>query len=333
MAAGIREGARRLQDLIPAGVVSLRLPTPYPVGPVNCYLIQGQLPTLVDTGPPTEEAWAALVRFLEEHGLAVGGTWQVLITHAHPDHFGLAERLRSRCGVRVLAPRAAARWFLPGEVDGWEQFLADLLPRAGVPGDVLRQLRKARFGLADFRLESAPDGWVEPESTLRMGDGEWEAVPLPGHSSCSTGFWCREDGTFLGGDALLLDAYGHSLIEPASTGEGWYRALVQHMDSLERLRQLAPERVLPGHGEPVTAPASFVSSRMRYLRGRTEAVGGLLMEGEKTPYQVVLNLYPHLSWVELMSGLWEAIGYLDLLEERGEATKEEIGGKLYYRAL
>ncbi|MDI6893633.1 MAG: MBL fold metallo-hydrolase [Bacillota bacterium] len=322
-----------MQDLIPAGVVSLRLPTPYPVGPVNCYLVQGQLPTLVDTGPPTEDAWAALVRFLEEQGLGTGRSWQVVITHAHPDHFGLGERLRSRFGVRMLAPRTASRWLAPGRAEEWEEFLAGFLPRAGVPGEVFRQLKKTRFGLADFQVESGPDGWLEPQTTVRMGDAEWEVVSLPGHSSCSTAFWRREDGTCLGGDALLLDAYGHSLIEPAPAGEGWYRSLTRQMESLERIRQLGVERVLPGHGEPVAAPASFAASRLRYLRGRTEAVGGLLMEGEKTPYQVCLNLYPHLSWVELMSGLWEVMGYLDLLEERGEAAKEEIGGKLYYRAL
>lgn len=322
-----------MQDLIPAGVVSLRLPTPYPVGPVNCYLIQGELPTLVDTGPPTEEAWAALVRFLEEHGLGAGGAWQVVITHAHPDHFGLGERLRSRFGVRVLAPRAAAGWLAPGKVDEWEEFLADFLPRAGVPGEVVRQLRKGRFGLGDFRVESGPDGWLEPGTTVPMGDTPWEVVSLPGHSSCSTGFWRREDGTCLGGDALLLDAYAHSVLEPAMDGKGWYPGLLRQMESLERIRQLGPERVLPGHGEPVTSPASFAASRLRYLRGRTETVWGLLMEGEKTPYQVVLNLYPHLSWVELMSGLWEVMGYLDVLEERGEAIREEAGGKLYYRAL
>lgn len=319
--------------MTPDAVVSLRLPTPYPVGPVNCYLVQGELPTLVDTGPPTEEAWAALVSFLEEHGLGAGGLAQVVITHAHPDHFGLGERLRQRYGVKVLAPRAASRWLTPGCVQEWEDFLAGLLPRAGVPGEVLRQLKKDRFGLADFRVESGPDGWLEPESTVRMGDADWQVVPLPGHSSCSTGYWCREDGLFLGGDALLLDTYGHSLIEPAPSGEGWYRGLAHQMHSLERIRQLAPERVLPGHGEPVAAPASFAASRLRYLRGRVEAVGGLLMEGEKTPYQVCLNLYPHLSWLELMSGLWEVLGYLDVLEERGEATREEVGGKLYYRAL
>jgi len=322
-----------VNDLVPEGVTSLRLPTPYPVGPVNCYLVRGELPTLVDTGPPTEEAWAALVPFLEEQGLYPGECWQVVITHAHQDHFGLGERLRNRFGIRVLAPRATSRWLLPGRVQEWEDFLTDFLPRAGVPGEVLRQLKRVRFGLADFRVECGPDGWLDPGSTVQMGDDEWLVIPVPGHSSCSTGFLRKKDGTFLGGDALLLDTYGHSLIEPATTGAGWYRGMADQMASLERIRHLGVERVLPGHGEPIASPASFASSRLRYLRGRQEAVAGLLMEGEKTPYQVCLSLYPHLSWVELLSGLWEAMGYLDLLEQRGEAVGEEIGGKLYYRAL
>jgi len=39
---------------------ALEIPTPFPVGPVNVYLIEGREPALIDTGPNTSEAWESL---------------------------------------------------------------------------------------------------------------------------------------------------------------------------------------------------------------------------------------------------------------------------------
>ncbi|MFC4448130.1 MBL fold metallo-hydrolase [Halorussus aquaticus] len=60
----------------------LSIPTPFQVGPVNAYLA-GR--TLVDPGPGSEEAWAALLDGLEARGLGPTDIERVLITHPHPD--------------------------------------------------------------------------------------------------------------------------------------------------------------------------------------------------------------------------------------------------------
>lgn len=48
------------------GIAKLILPTPFPVGDVNVYVIKGDLLTLVDVGPKTDEAWQALNEQLKE---------------------------------------------------------------------------------------------------------------------------------------------------------------------------------------------------------------------------------------------------------------------------
>ena len=79
------------------------LPTPFQVGPVNAYLA-GR--TIVDPGPDSEEAWSTLLGALEERGLVPADIEQVLITHPHPDHFGLAHRFRAE-SARIVASEAA----------------------------------------------------------------------------------------------------------------------------------------------------------------------------------------------------------------------------------
>ena len=49
--------------------IGIKLPTPFGVGPVNTYLLSGDEPTLIDTGPRTKEARAALASGLAGQGL------------------------------------------------------------------------------------------------------------------------------------------------------------------------------------------------------------------------------------------------------------------------
>jgi glyoxylase-like metal-dependent hydrolase (beta-lactamase superfamily II) len=64
---------------------------------------------LVDAGWNTEDAYAALTAGLEVAGYAIGDVRGVMVTHIHPDHYGLAGRVREASGAWVaLHPADAA---------------------------------------------------------------------------------------------------------------------------------------------------------------------------------------------------------------------------------
>jgi len=67
MGSGGRSNPSRKRSLPSPGqrpvtsrIHTLEFPTPFPVGPVNVYLIEGREPALIDTGPNTSEAWESL---------------------------------------------------------------------------------------------------------------------------------------------------------------------------------------------------------------------------------------------------------------------------------
>ena len=107
---------------------TITIPTPFPVGPVNVYLLFGPASTRVGAGPNSDEALAALRAGLAAYGYALADVRHLVITHAHPDHYGLADRVVAESGARVyshrynLAPavrrpgrgRAAGRILRPG---------------------------------------------------------------------------------------------------------------------------------------------------------------------------------------------------------------------------
>ena len=75
-------------------IVPISVPTPFYVGPVNCYLIAEDPVTLIDTGPKTKEAVEALREGLRRARFRVSDIRRIVLTHAHEDHCGLARSLR-----------------------------------------------------------------------------------------------------------------------------------------------------------------------------------------------------------------------------------------------
>ena len=74
-----------------AGIHLLRIPTPFAVGRVNCYLIEDEPLTLVDTGPNSGKALDELERQLDALGHPIADLELVVVTHQHIDHLGLVE--------------------------------------------------------------------------------------------------------------------------------------------------------------------------------------------------------------------------------------------------
>ena len=81
------------------------MPTPYAVGPVNAYLVLAEPLTLVDAGINTPQAKNALMLGLQEMDISAESIRRILITHAHPDHYGLVGFLQERSGATVYFPR------------------------------------------------------------------------------------------------------------------------------------------------------------------------------------------------------------------------------------
>ena len=65
------------------------------------YVIAGDPLTVIDTGIGTPEALAAMEAGLAAHGLSIEAIRQVVLTHKHADHIGLARDIRDRSGATV----------------------------------------------------------------------------------------------------------------------------------------------------------------------------------------------------------------------------------------
>src|SRR3970040_224111 len=78
------------------------IPTPFPVGPVNVYLAEGNPLTLIDTGPKDDVALATLEAGLAQHDRRVEDLRQIVLTHHHADHIKLIAQLAARSDAEAL---------------------------------------------------------------------------------------------------------------------------------------------------------------------------------------------------------------------------------------
>jgi hypothetical protein len=122
---------------------ALAIPTPFRVGRVNCYLIEDEPLTLVDTGPNSGKSLDTLEQALAAHGRRVEDLERIVITHQHIDHLGLVGILARRSGAEVcaldlLAPVVEAH---AAAAERDDELAQALMLRHGIPRDVVMALR------------------------------------------------------------------------------------------------------------------------------------------------------------------------------------------------
>ena len=133
-----------LEQAALAGIHRLRIPTPFAVGRVNCYLIEDEPLTLVDTGPNSGKALDELQRQLAERGHSIDDLELVILTHQHIDHLGLVEIIVEHSGAEVAAIGVAVERLANFDEDAEreDQFAVELMLRNGIPEDVVVALQQ-----------------------------------------------------------------------------------------------------------------------------------------------------------------------------------------------
>jgi glyoxylase-like metal-dependent hydrolase (beta-lactamase superfamily II) len=308
----------------------LTIPTPFPVGPVNVYLLDGEPLTLVDVGPLTDEALDALKAGLHGLGHSLSDVEQVVITHAHHDHFGLAREVLEVSGARLLSFHMNT-YPLEHFYTWWDQrvsYVADLVVKEGAPPDSVQEVEIIR----SFGQYAAPIPQIHPlldGQLVQMGDASWRALHTPGHAIGHLCFYQEESKLLLSGDHLLRDITSNPVLETPRLGMAERpRSLPDYVRSLRHIRELDVSKVLPGHGEPVYDHRPLVDEILRHHEERASLILHLLEERDRTVYELGLALFGgRLPGVDLFLVMSEIIGHLDILELEGKARRVERNGR------
>jgi glyoxylase-like metal-dependent hydrolase (beta-lactamase superfamily II) len=177
---------------------------------------------------------------------------------------------------------------------------------AGLPALVERWpgVRIRRFGGGG---EPLVDG-----ERVDAGDSFLTVLHTPGHSPDHCCFMSRRD-VFCGD---LLRA-GGTVVIPASRGGN----LSDYLDSLRRLRELAPARLLPAHGPIVDRPDAAIDWYLQHRAERERQIVEALGAGLSAPEQIVSRVYAGLAEELVPAALESVLANLLKLRQEGRATE------------
>lgn len=314
------------------------IPTPFKVGPVNVYLIREDPVTLVDAGPYTPEAQAALRQGLAEAGLSLKDVRRVILTHGHPDHYGLAVAIRDISGAAVfLHPRELEK---TAQEVNFIQERGDLLRWAGIPEEILHLVERVyisdrAYALPLKDITPITDGLVFPFEKHRL-----KAFRLPGHSTGQCNFYEPEERLFFAGDNLLAHITPNPLLEPgdepegpkiiSGTGPARQPTLSLYLETLGFIEGLEINLVYPGHGPAIQDHRARIAEIRRHHLARQLEILGALNGRPRTVLELSQHFFPDLQGFDLFLGLSEVQAHLDLLVQEGRAGVLEKLGIGYY---
>lgn len=330
------------------------LPTPWEIGPVQIYVVEGEPLTLIDTGVRRPNARAALAAAFDALGLDLADVERVILTHYHTDHMGQVATLRE-------AGAELALWVHEDDADDVAEFSIEreeridesnaLFADHGVPADLLaRQAVRIRRELSSgppLAVATPVDRRLRDGDRVAFKDFELEVIHAPGHTAGHLVLSEPQTGTLLTGDHLMGNAvpFTESFYTPglpaASDPLGRkprFRGLPAYLASLRRLRAGNHRCILPAHGGILDRPARVIEEALLFYEVRVQRTERALQKiagerGSATAWELWQALFPKLDpESQMRTRMVMVIGALDVLEDAGRVRALRRGdGALAFR--
>lgn len=324
------------------GIYQLKIPIPNnPLGYTNTYLLQGNDGYfLIDAGWSDEEAFQALKKQLTEIGVALKDISQIIVTHAHRDHYGLADRLRqlSRAKIslhhlekNVLAPRYQNIDEVIRQMEQWFHI-------NGVPANELPTLQAAFVGMSQPPALALPDISLSGNETISTGVFTLQVLWTPGHSP---GHICLYEPTqkiLFSGDHVLPVITPNVSLQSQSSG---MNPLHDFLNSLNKVKELDVNLVLPAHERTFTNLQARIEEIIEHHERRNLEILETMKAKPKTAYQISTEI----TWMPEMGGvsfrnlaLWdkrmavsETLAHLQAMRINGRVDKSSRDTIIYYQ--
>jgi glyoxylase-like metal-dependent hydrolase (beta-lactamase superfamily II) len=333
MTQSVAPAVHPLLRSVAANIYALRLPLPFALNHVNCYMLQDADGwTVVDAGLNRPEVRAAWQAAWAELDIKPSRIRRIVLTHMHPDHFGLGGWLQEQSGAPVLlSPREAevARITWMEDLTPARATVVDrYMQSAGVTPEVAEVILNQQNHLRSLTYPHPQEIEITPPDTMiEMGGRRFRPIHAPGHADGQLVFYCAEDRLLLCGDQVLQRITPNIGVWPATEPN----PLARYLRSLEQLAEVDVELALPGHYASITDWRGRIAELRAHHAQRLEAMYAAARAGA-TALDVsyaVFN-YDRFSQHEVRFAVAETLAHLEYLAEEGRLKRvEQPTGRIY----
>ncbi|WP_254862929.1 MBL fold metallo-hydrolase [Halovivax gelatinilyticus] len=303
-------------------------------GENNAYLLEsGDETALIDTGIHRPDIDAQLRDGLADLGRSVSDLDDILLTHHHMDHSGLAGALAAESGASVYVHEIDAPLVRRDEdaIEAYDSLQERRFEEWEMPEPKRRELR-------EFFAQNPP---VDPPETvtevtsgdvINVGQIQLTVRHAPGHTAGHCLYEFDRDDT--------LEAFVGDVVLPVYTpnvGGADLRldgALARYLESLSAIVDSGYGRLWPGHRNVIDAPAERATTIIEHHRDRTENVLAVLDdESPMSAWDVSADLFGSLEGIHILHGPGEAYSHLEHLVHHDVVDRTDGRYRLADRAI
>jgi glyoxylase-like metal-dependent hydrolase (beta-lactamase superfamily II) len=306
--------------------------SPFRSHDTNCHLVLGKDLTLIDCGtgdsePSLEEGFRVVRDFFGEK-VAVEDIRNVIVTHAHIDHFGGLTFLYPRCKPDVYAHEDDAQSIrnVQDVLSQTSETIARFLSVAGIEPAELRELREM-YTKSKRTAEGIPVTHPVRDSDRVIEN--FEIIHVPGH--CPGQINIRIGDIAFLGDHILMDITPHQFPRFYMKGMG----LVHYIPSLLKIssRSQKIRLGLAGHNEAVQDVRGRAMEIIDLHHNRLADILSL-MDRPKTLYELTTQYFTEIEGKPLagydrilaLEEIQAHMEYLDGAMNYIEVVREKAGG-------
>nr|MDO8135125.1 MBL fold metallo-hydrolase [Candidatus Njordarchaeum guaymaensis] len=311
-------------------VYLIQVPSLFPVGATNSYLVNSGEPSLIDVGLKSRKSHETLLKELGSLNLAPKDIQKIIVTHAHVDHFGLIHKLQedSSCDVYVHAEDFEFVSDYAGAYLKRMDYFGDILLSSGTPQKILDDLQAAYLFLKDVGGSVANCRKINDGDTIGLGDLKLKAIHTPGHTIGEIVLSWEEKETLFCGDHLLNEITPN--VGVTLRGTPVVSLLPDYLRSLEKTLKLPGEVAFPGHRGVIQGFRKRALEILEHHRERKRLMLDAVSRGEKTPFEVSRIIFGKVSLSEVPLAIAETMSHMQVLEGERKVSTKKRNGVVYY---
>jgi glyoxylase-like metal-dependent hydrolase (beta-lactamase superfamily II) len=307
---------------------------------INAYLIEGtEGNMLIDSGWNTPEAYGAMTGELKNYGFTLKDISHIVITHIHPDHCGLAGKIKQLSGADISMNEIEAGMMNSRyvDVDGLIKETLDLLLANGVPDNEASILSKASLPARNLVVPISEYKAIKGGDIISFDPFEFTVLSTPGHSPGHISLYEPHKKLLFTGDCVLPEITPNISIHPQS-GDN---PLGDYFKSLEEIYNLEINFAFPGHGPAFTGIRQIIEAIMRHHKERNNAILHAIEGNTKTAYEITQEIpwmvdinkgYSFMNILNRRFAIMETMAHLEYLFKEGQTGKSIENGKVVYFA-